>query len=74
PRIETKNTHGTASTYASAIAANLARGMPLRESIARAKRYVTDAIRHGLSIGQGYGPTHHFYYLEDADVFPIGEG
>lgn len=74
PRILTKNTHGSGCTYASAIAANLARGMPLRESIARAKRYVTDAIRHGLSIGQGHGPTNHFYFLKDVEVFPIGEG
>ncbi len=73
PRILTKNTHGTGCTYASAIAANLARGMPLREAIARAKRYVTDAIRHGLSIGQGHGPTNHFYFLKDVRVFPIGE-
>jgi len=74
PFIVTKNTHGTGCTYASAIAANLARGFKLRESIARAKRYVTDAIRHGLSIGQGYGPTHHFYYLEGFAGFPLGEG
>lgn len=72
PRIETKNTHGTGCTYASAIAANLARGFTLRASIARAKRYVTDAIRHGLSIGEGHGPTHHFYFLDGSSVFPLG--
>lgn len=74
PRIKTKNTHGTGCTYASAIAANLARGFTLRESIARSKRYVTDAIRHGFSIGAGHGPTHHFYYLKKVDEFPVGEG
>lgn len=73
PLIVTKNTHGTGCTYASAIAANIARGFKLRESIARAKRYVTEAIRGGLSIGQGYGPTNHFYFLESCDEFPFGE-
>ncbi len=74
PRIATKNTHGTGCTYASAMAANLARGYTLRESIARAKRYVTNAIRHGFSIGEGHGPTNHFYYLRNSDQFPFGDG
>jgi hydroxymethylpyrimidine/phosphomethylpyrimidine kinase len=29
-----------------------------------AKTYVTEAIRHGLAIGHGKGPTHHFYFLK----------
>jgi hydroxymethylpyrimidine/phosphomethylpyrimidine kinase len=71
PLIETRNTHGTGCTYGAAIAANLARGFALRVSIARAKRYVTEAIRHGLDIGHGHGPTHHFYFLEEMDAFPV---
>lgn len=73
PRIDTPHTHGTGCTYASAIAANLARGFNLRGSIARAKRYVTDAIRHGLDIGEGHGPTHHFYFLNKSGIFPAGD-
>lgn len=73
PFIDTKNTHGTGCTYAASIAANLARGYPLRESIARAKRYVTDAIRHGLDIGEGHGPTSHFYFFDRCDVFPVAD-
>lgn len=73
PRIDTPHTHGTGCTYASAIAANLARGFPLREAVARAKRYVTGAIKHGLPLGHGHGPTHHFYFLESSEAFPIGE-
>jgi hydroxymethylpyrimidine/phosphomethylpyrimidine kinase len=65
PRIDTPNTHGTGCTYSAAIAANLAKGLPLHEAVARAKHYVTEAIRHGLPIGGGHGPTHHFYFLED---------
>lgn len=73
PRIDTVNTHGTGCTYASAIAANLAKGFNMRGSIARSKRYVTDAIRHGLPIGSGSGPTHHFYFLEGSGIFPAAD-
>lgn len=73
-RIDTPHTHGTGCTYASAIAANRARGFPLRESVARAKRYVTDAIRHGFALGEGRGPTHHFYFLDESETFPVSEG
>jgi hydroxymethylpyrimidine/phosphomethylpyrimidine kinase len=62
-RIPTKNTHGTGCTYSSAIAAELALGFPLPDAVARAKNYVTTAIRHSLAIGKGCGPTHHFYDL-----------
>lgn len=73
PRIDTPHTHGTGCTYASAIAANLARGFSLSESVRRAKRYVTEAIRYALPIGHGHGPTHHFYFLKDFNGFPVGE-
>jgi hydroxymethylpyrimidine/phosphomethylpyrimidine kinase len=63
PRIATKNTHGTGCTLSSAIAANLGRGLPVNEAVAAAKEYITVAIEHGLTIGKGVGPTHHFYTL-----------
>jgi len=64
PRIDTRNTHGTGCTYASAIAAQLAHGRSLKEAIQRAKQYVTEAIRHALPYGQGHGPTGHFFHLD----------
>jgi hydroxymethylpyrimidine/phosphomethylpyrimidine kinase len=63
PRIETKNTHGTGCTYASTIAANLAKGLDIADAVEEAKMYVTEAIKHGLSLGKGHGPTDHFYFL-----------
>ena len=63
PRINTPHTHGTGCTYASAIAAHLARGRDLAAAIGEAKVYVTEAIRAGLEIGSGHGPTDHFYFL-----------
>jgi len=64
-RIDTRNTHGTGCTYSAAVTAHLALGEPLRDAVARAKAYVTEAIRHSLDIGHGHGPTHHFYFLEE---------
>lgn len=64
PRIDTKHTHGTGCTYASAIAANLAKGRDLAGAVERAKRYVTGAIRHALPLGNGRGPTNHFFHLD----------
>ena len=64
PRIITTNTHGTGCTFSSAIAAGLAKGMPIQESVAIAKEYVTGAIRHAVPIGRGHGPLNHFYHLE----------
>ncbi len=62
-RIETKHTHGTGCTFSSAIAANLALGLELKEAVQKAKDYVTTAIKHAPGLGKGHGPTHHFYDL-----------
>ena len=61
PRLDTVNTHGTGCTFASAVAAGLARGMVVTDAVALAKEYVTEGIRHSFSIGQGHGPLNHFY-------------
>ena len=63
--IDTPHTHGTGCTFASAIAAQLARGKALPDAVQTAKTYVTEAIRHGLAIGHGKGPTNHFYFLPE---------
>jgi len=70
PRIDTKHTHGTGCTYASAIAANLAKGNDLRTAVDRAKRYVTGAIRQALPLGAGRGPTNHFFHLDHEAAVP----
>ncbi len=65
PRIETRHTHGTGCTYSAAIATWLARGVGLPDAVRKAKRFVTEAIRHGLPIGRGNGPTDPFFFLRD---------
>jgi len=58
PRIESKNTHGTGCTFASAIATLLARGDDVREAVRKAKAFITLAIQSSLDIGKGTGPTN----------------
>ncbi|ADD66848.1 phosphomethylpyrimidine kinase [Denitrovibrio acetiphilus DSM 12809] len=62
-RIDTKNTHGTGCSLASAIAANLAKKMSVFDAVSEAKAYIQGAIEHAdeLDIGSGHGPIHHFY-------------
>ena len=63
PRLETKNTHGTGCTFASATAAGLAKGMSVAEAVGAAKEYVTAAISAAFPMGGGHGPLNHFYRL-----------
>jgi hydroxymethylpyrimidine/phosphomethylpyrimidine kinase len=55
-RIDTMNTHGTGCTLSAAIAARLALGDDLRDAVRAAKAFVTEAIRHALTLGGGIGP------------------
>jgi hydroxymethylpyrimidine/phosphomethylpyrimidine kinase len=61
PRIEGPNTHGTGCTFASAIAAHLARGASLVDAVPAAKAYVEGAMRHGIARGTGHRPLNHFW-------------
>lgn len=70
PHLDVRTTHGTGCTYAAAIATFLARGFALADAVFAAKEYVTEAIRNGLTLGAGHGPTDHFFYLRDQDPRP----
>jgi len=63
PRIETKNTHGTGCTFASAIATFLARGDTVSEAVKKAKFFTTVAIQSSLTIGKGTSPTNPSAYI-----------
>jgi hydroxymethylpyrimidine/phosphomethylpyrimidine kinase len=58
-RIQSRSTHGTGCTLASAIAAGLAQKMSLRDSVARARAFVRDAIATAPGYGKGLGPLNH---------------
>jgi len=59
--IDTPHTHGTGCTFSAAIAALLAQGHEPLEAIARAKDYLTAALRAAQPIGAGHSPVNHFY-------------
>lgn len=56
-RIDTPHTHGTGCVFSAVITAELAKGSPVPEAVAGAKRFITVAIRHGFRLGKGIGPT-----------------
>lgn len=58
-RINNPNTHGTGCTLSSAIAANLAKGCSLEQSVANAKEYISGALAAMLNLGKGRGPMAH---------------
>ncbi|MCH5273808.1 MAG: bifunctional hydroxymethylpyrimidine kinase/phosphomethylpyrimidine kinase [Lachnospiraceae bacterium] len=62
-RIDNPNTHGTGCTLSSAIAANLAKGFDLTESVQRAKDYISGALSAMLDLGRGSGPMNHAFNL-----------
>lgn len=62
-RLDTPNTHGSGCTFASAIAAGLARGLALEAAVRGAKDFVTGAIRRSLEIGSGHGPVNPLWAL-----------
>lgn len=66
PRLDTRHTHGTGCTLASACAAGLAKGLPLEVAVAEAWAYVAEAIRRAPGLGQGHGPLDHGWPLRDA--------
>ncbi len=62
-RIDNPNTHGTGCTLSSAIAAGLAKGYSLEESVQRAKDYISGALADMLDLGKGSGPMNHAFDL-----------
>lgn len=63
-RIDNPNTHGTGCTLSSAIAANLAKGFDLIESVRRSKEYISGALSAMLDLGSGAGPMNHAFALQ----------
>jgi hydroxymethylpyrimidine/phosphomethylpyrimidine kinase len=63
PRIESRNTHGTGCSLASAIATGIAQGLELRAAVERARAYVWEAIRSAPGFGRGHGPLNHAHTM-----------
>ncbi len=74
PRIHSKHTHGTGCTLASAIAANMALGVPLDEAVNIAREFVFEAIRSAPKLGSGHGPLNHgLIYPDEPEVDTGGD-
>lgn len=58
-RIDTRHSHGTGCTLASAIAVGLAEGMALPDAVARARIFVRIALKEAPGLGGGHGPMGH---------------
>lgn len=65
-RIDNPNTHGTGCTLSSAIASHLALGFSLKDSVQKAKEYLTGALEDGLDLGKGKGPMNHCYKIKSS--------
>jgi hydroxymethylpyrimidine/phosphomethylpyrimidine kinase len=64
-RIESRSTHGTGCTLASAIAAGIAEGLTLHAAVERARDYVIQAIRSAPGFGNGHGPLNHAHPIHE---------
>jgi hydroxymethylpyrimidine/phosphomethylpyrimidine kinase len=62
-RLQTRHTHGTGCTLASACAAGLAQGLPLTGAVAQAWAYVQEALARAPGFGKGHGPLDHGWPL-----------
>ncbi len=62
-RIETRHTHGTGCTLASAIAIGLVQGLAPLPAVRRARHYLSDALRNAPGLGRGHGPLGHMHVL-----------
>ncbi|MFY8143692.1 MAG: bifunctional hydroxymethylpyrimidine kinase/phosphomethylpyrimidine kinase [Caulobacter sp.] len=62
-RIQTRHTHGTGCTLASACATGLAKGLKLEEAVAEAWNYVHEAMLRAPGFGAGHGPLDHGWTL-----------
>ncbi len=58
-RIDSRHTHGTGCTLASAVATGIAQGLELEAAVTRARAYVREAIRQAPGFGGGHGPLGH---------------
>lgn len=67
-RIDNPNTHGTGCTLSSAIAANLAKGCTLKESVKLAKNYISQCLSAQLDLGRGSGPMDHAWKINGGEM------
>lgn len=68
--LDSDNTHGTGCSFSSAIAANLALGKSLKESIELSKNFIYLGIKNAPNLGNGKGPIAHKLAAELSERSP----
>jgi len=63
PLMDSRHTHGTGCTLSAGIAAGLAKGFSLIESVRHAKEFLIGAIANAPSLGGGIGPLNHLWRM-----------
>lgn len=71
PYSDSRNTHGTGCSLASAIAARLAQGRSLKQAVRQACQYVAVGIKTSTTFSKGPGPINHFHNVQ---ILPFVEG
>lgn len=64
-RLDTKDTHGTGCTYSACIAAEIGKGSSVEEAVRTGKEFIHAAIKYGIEVGHGHGPTNHWAYRQE---------
>jgi hydroxymethylpyrimidine kinase / phosphomethylpyrimidine kinase / thiamine-phosphate diphosphorylase len=62
-RLNQRNTHGTGCSFSAALATFLGQELEIHEAVGRAKAFIIMAIRTGISVGSGQGPTNPYSYI-----------
>ena len=65
PRYDTKHTHGSGDTLASAITSALARGADVPEAVRFGKDFVVRSVAAGYPLGGGVGPVSPLWRLDE---------
>jgi pyridoxine kinase len=63
--IKTAWTHGAGCTTSAAIAAGLARGLPVYDAVVLAKKFITSSLRGGFALNQWVGPGNPSLWRKD---------
>ena len=63
--VKTTWNHGAGCTTSAAIAAGLARGLPVRDAVALAKKFITASLKAGFALNQWVGPGNPSAWRKD---------
>lgn len=69
--INSVHSRGSGCTISSAIAAGLARGLPIEDALVLARAYISKGIRYAVQMGGGPGAVAHMGWPDSVDDWPV---